>query len=118
MDGGLRLCIDYHDSNKLTVKNRYPLSRIDDIFVQFSAEKYFSKVDWRTGYHQVCMESESIPITTFNTKYGHFEFVVLPFGLTYVQEIFIDLMNNASVAKLGSFFIVYFDDVSNLDDIL
>ncbi|GKD44955.1 putative reverse transcriptase domain-containing protein [Tanacetum coccineum] len=81
-DGSFRMCIDYHELNKLTVKNCYPLSRIDDLFDQLQGSSVYSKIDLRSGYHQLRIKEEDIPITAFRTRYGHFEFQVMPFGLT------------------------------------
>ncbi|GKA74238.1 putative reverse transcriptase domain-containing protein [Tanacetum coccineum] len=81
-DGSFRMCIDYRELNKLTVKNRYPLLRIDDLFDQLQGSSVYSKIDLRSGYHQLHIREEDIPITTFRTRYGHFEFQVMPFGLT------------------------------------
>ncbi|GJX62616.1 putative reverse transcriptase domain-containing protein [Tanacetum coccineum] len=80
--GSFRMCIDYRELNKLTVKNRYPLLRIDDLFDQLQGSSVYSKIDLRSGYHQLCIKEEDIPITVFSTRYGHFEFQVMPFGLT------------------------------------
>ena len=79
-DGTLRLCIDYKQLNKLTVKNKYPFPRIDDLFDQMRGEKVFSKIDLRSCYHQVRIKAEDIHKTTFRTRYGHYEFVLVPFG--------------------------------------
>jgi hypothetical protein len=81
-DGTLRLCIDFRQLNKVTIKNKYPLSRIDDLFDQLKDAKIFSKIDLRSGYHQVRIKYEYINKTTFRTRYGHYEFTVVPFGLS------------------------------------
>ena len=86
-DGTLRLCIDYRQLNKVTVKNKYPLPRIDDLFDQMSGERVFSKIDLRSGYHQVTIKEEDIHKTTFRARYGHNQFVVVPFGLTNAPYI-------------------------------
>nr|GEX61932.1 putative reverse transcriptase domain-containing protein [Tanacetum cinerariifolium] len=92
-DGSFRMCIDYGELNKLTVKNRYPLPRIDDLFDQLQGSSVYSKIDLRTGYHQLRIKEEDIPITAFRTRYGHYEFRVMPFGLTNAPAVFMDLMN-------------------------
>ncbi|KAI3817324.1 hypothetical protein L1987_11113 [Smallanthus sonchifolius] len=92
-DGSMRMCIDYHELNKLTIKNRYPLPRIDDLFDQLQGSSWFSKIDLRSGYHQVKVREEDVPKTAFRTRYGHYEFVVMPFGVTNAQTVFMDLMN-------------------------
>ncbi|GJU03115.1 putative reverse transcriptase domain-containing protein, partial [Tanacetum coccineum] len=92
-DGSFRMCIDYRELNKLIVKNRYPLLRIDDLFDQLQGLNVYSIIDLRSGYHQLRIQEEDIPITPFRTWYDHFEFQVMPFGLTNAPAVFMDLMN-------------------------
>nr|GEZ30661.1 putative reverse transcriptase domain-containing protein [Tanacetum cinerariifolium] len=102
-DESFRMCIDYHELNKLTMKNRYPLSRIDDLFDQLQGSSVYSKIDLRSGYHQLRVREEDIPKTAFRTRYRHYEFQVMPFGLTNARVVFIDLMNRfrALVMTMG-----------------
>ncbi|GJY49514.1 reverse transcriptase domain-containing protein [Tanacetum coccineum] len=110
-DGSFRMCIDYRELNKLTVKNRYPLPRIDDLFDQLQGSSVYSKIDLRSGYHQLRVRDEDIPKTAFRTRYGHYEFQVMPFGLTNAHAVFMDLMNRVCKPYLDKFVIVFIDDI-------
>nr|GEW38751.1 retrotransposon protein, putative, Ty3-gypsy subclass [Tanacetum cinerariifolium] len=110
-DGSFPMCIDYHERNKLTVKNRYPLPRIDDLFDQLQGSRVYSKIDLRSGYHQLRVQEEDISKTAFRTRYGHYEFQVMPFGLTNAPAVFMDLMNRVCKPYLDRFVIVFIDDI-------
>ncbi|GJZ70114.1 putative reverse transcriptase domain-containing protein [Tanacetum coccineum] len=110
-DGSFWMCIDYCELNKLTVKNRYPLSRIDDLFDQLQGSRVYSKIDLRSGYHQLRVREEDILKTAFRTRYGHYEFQVMPFGLTNAPAVFMDLMNRVCKPYLDKFMIVFIDDI-------
>ena len=110
-DGTLRVCIEFRQLNKSTVKNKYPLPRIDDLFDQLRGENIFSKIDLRSGYHQVRINERDIHKTTFRTMYGNYEFVVVPFGLTNAPIVFMCLVNGIFRNYLGKFVIVFLDDI-------
>ncbi|GJW87561.1 putative nucleotidyltransferase, ribonuclease H [Tanacetum coccineum] len=110
-DGSFCMCIDYRELNKITIKNRYPLPKIYDLFDQLQGACYFSKIDLRSGYHQLCVHEDDIPKTAFRTRYGHFKFMVMPFGLTNAPAVFMDLMNRVCKPYLDKFVIVFIDDI-------
>nr|GEY02517.1 putative reverse transcriptase domain-containing protein [Tanacetum cinerariifolium] len=110
-DGAFLMCIDYQELNKLTVKNRYPLPRINDLFDQLQGSSVYSKIDLRLGYHQLRVREKDIPKTAFRTCYNHYEFQVMPFGLTNTTAIFMDLMNRVCKPYLDKFVIVFIDDI-------
>ncbi|GJT67530.1 putative reverse transcriptase domain-containing protein [Tanacetum coccineum] len=110
-DGSFRMCIDYWELNKLTVKNRYLLPRIDDLFDHLQGSSVYSKIDLRSGYHQLRVHEEDIPKTAFRTRYDHYEFQVMPFGLTNAPAVFMDHMNRVCKPYLDKFVIVFIDDI-------
>ncbi|GJW75269.1 putative reverse transcriptase domain-containing protein [Tanacetum coccineum] len=110
-DRSFKMCIDYRELNKLTLNNRYPLPRIDDLFDQLQGSSVYSKIDLRSGYHQLRVRDEDIPKTAFRTRYGHYEFQVMPFGLTNAPAVFMDLINRVCKPYLDKFVIVFIDDI-------
>jgi hypothetical protein len=110
-DGTKRMCIDYRALNEVTVKNKYPLPRIEDLFDQLRGASVFSKIDLRSGYHQLKIRPSDIPKTAFITKYGLYEFMVMSFGLTNAPAYFIYLMNSVFMDYLNKFVVVFIDDI-------
>ena len=110
-DKTLRLCIDYPQLNRATIKNRYPLPQIDDLFDQLRGAQVYSKINLRTGYHHLRVREADIPKTTFRKRYGHFEFTVMSFGLTNALVSFMDLMHRVFQPYLDRFVVVFVDDI-------
>ena len=110
-DKTLRLCIDYQQLNRVTIKNQYPLPMIDDLFDLLRGARVYSKIDLCTGYHQLRVRQAYIPKTTFRTRYGHFKFTVMPFGLTNAPTAFIDLMHRVFQPYLDQFVKVFVDNI-------
>ena len=110
-DKTIRLCIDYRQLNRLTIKNRYPLPRIDDLFDQLRGARVYSKIDLHINYHQLMVREADIPKTAFKTRYGHFKFIGMPFGLTNAPTEFMDIMHRVFQPYLDQFVVVFADDI-------
>jgi hypothetical protein len=110
-DGSLRLCVDYRTLNAVTIKNKYPLPRIDVLFDQLAGAKVFSKIDLRSGYHQIKIKPCDIPKTAFSTRYGLYEYLVMSFGLTNAPNYFMYLINSVFMTELDKFVVVSIDDI-------
>jgi hypothetical protein len=108
---GLRLCVDYRPLNAVTIKNKYPLSRIDILFDQLAGARVFSKIDLCFGYHQIKIRDEDIPKMTFSTRYGLYEYLIMSFGLTNAPPHFMYLMNSVFMPELDKFVVVFIDDI-------
>ena len=110
-DGTQRMCVDYRSLNEVTIKNKYPLPRIDDLFDQLRCACVFSKIDLCSGYHQLKIHATDIPKTTFTTRYGLYEYTVMSFGLTNAPAYFMYLMNKVFMEFLDKFVVVFIDDI-------
>jgi hypothetical protein len=110
-DGSQRMCVDYRSLNDVTVKNKYPLPRIEDLFDQMRGARVFSKIDLRSGYHQMKIKPSDIPKTAFSIRYGLYEFIVMSFGLTNAPAYFMNLMNKVFMEYLDRFVVVFIDDI-------
>jgi hypothetical protein len=110
-DESLRLCVDYRPLNAVTINNKYPLSRIDVLFDQLVGAKVFSKIDLRSGYHQIKIRASDIPKTAFSTRYGLYEYLVMSFGLTNAPAYFMYLMNSVFMPDQDKFVVVFIDDI-------
>jgi hypothetical protein len=110
-DGTKRMCIDYRTLNSMTIKNKYPLPRIEDLLDRLKKAKFFFKIDLRSGYHQMKIREQDIPKMAFTTRYGLYNFVVVSFGLTNAPANFMNLMNKAFMEELDKFVVVCIDDI-------
>jgi hypothetical protein len=113
-DGSRRMCVDYRSLNEVTIKNKYPLPQIEDLFDQMRGAKVFSKIDLRSGYHQLKIRTEDIPKMAFTTRYGLYEFLVMSFGLTNALTYFMNLMSKVFMEYLNQFVVVFIDDIHHI----
>lgn len=110
-DGSMRLYVEYGQLNKVTIKNKYSLIRIDDLMEHLVGACVFSKIDLHSGYHQICVKSDDIPKTMFRTRYGHYEYYVIPFGVSNAPGVFMEYMNRIFHLYLDQFMVVSIDDI-------
>ena len=110
-DGYLRMVVDYRALNEVTIKNKYPLPMINDLFDQLQRAKVFSKIDLRSGYHQLKIQEQDVPRKTFTTRYGLYEYTVMSFGLTNTPAYFMNMMNKVFMEFLDKFVVVFIDDI-------
>jgi hypothetical protein len=110
-DGTQWMCVDYRSLYEVTIKNKYPLPRIEDLFDQMKGASVFSKIDLRSGYHQLMIRESDIPKTAFRTRYGLYDYIVMSFGLTNVLAYFMYLMNKVFMEYLDKFVVVFIDDI-------
>ena len=110
-DRSQRLCIDYRSLNEVTIKNKYPLRRINDLFDQLERARVFPKIDLRSGYFQLKIIEQDIPKTAFTTRYGLYEYTVMPFGLTNAPAYFMNMMNKVFMEFLEKFVVIFIDDI-------
>jgi hypothetical protein len=110
-DGSRRMCVDYSSLNEVSIKKKYPLPRIEDLFDQMRGAKIFSKIDLRQDYHQLKIQAEDVPKSTFTTRYELYEFLAMSFGLTNALAYFMNLMNKEFMEYLDQFVVVFIDDI-------